>query len=142
MAVDVADSQGADIWLHDLARGTERRLTTDPATDTAPLWTPDGERVVFASDRDGQVALFWMLADTPGAAERLVTSEFGATTTVEADSWSTDGQRLLVIEAAPPNIGLISMEGERTRESFIATEFDEGAPAISPDGGWVRVSLK
>ena len=137
VAVDVADAEGADIWLHDLARGTETRLTTDPATDDAPLWTPDGERVVFGSNRDGQIALFWMLADTPGDAERLVTGEFGGSTTVEADSWSPDGQQLLVFAAAPPDISLIAMDGERRREPFIATEFDEGAPAISPDGGWV-----
>ena len=59
VAVDVADSDGTDIWVHDLARGTETRLTTDPADDRAPLWSPDGARVVFASNRDGgQKALF------------------------------------------------------------------------------------
>ena len=37
VAVDVADPEGSDIWIHDLARGTETRLTTDPAVDRAPL---------------------------------------------------------------------------------------------------------
>ena len=99
VAVDVADPEGADIWIHDVARGTETRLTTDPVDDRAPLWTPDGDRIVFASNRESQAAaLFWKLANTPGDAERLMSGREGRGT-IEADAWSPDGQALLFWDA-------------------------------------------
>ena len=138
VAVDVIDPDGGDIWIHDLSRGTEAILTTDPADDFAPLWTPDGERVVFTSTREGQVALLQKLADTPGDAEHLMTGGEGVRT-IEAVDWSADGQELLFFRSTglPADIGLLSMEGERASEMLIATEFEDAAPAISPDGGWI-----
>ena len=38
-----------DVWIYDVARATRSRLTTDPALDTSPLWTPDGQRIIFTS---------------------------------------------------------------------------------------------
>ena len=137
VAVDVDDPEGADIWIHDLTRGTETRLTTDPAEDSAPLWTPDGDRVVFTSDRDGLEALFWKLVDTPGEAERLMSGSEGRGA-IEPDAWSADGQTLLFRWVTQrPAIALLSMEGERTSELLLASQFRNAAPAISPDGGWL-----
>ena len=139
VAVDVADPEGADIWIHDLARGTETRLTTDPADDRAPLWTPGGDRVVFYSDREGQAALFWKLVDVPGDAERLVSASEGRLD-IQADAWSADGQTLLFWRAGggfQPDIGLLSIEGERASEMLLDTQFREGGPAVSPDGRWI-----
>ena len=137
VAVDVLDPENSDIWIHDLVRGTETRLTTDPANDFAPLWTPDGGRVVFTSDREGQPALFLKHADTPGDAEQLGTSSDRAG--IAPTSWSDEGQTLLFWEvgATGSDIGLISMEGDRATELLLDTEFFETTPAISPDGGWM-----
>ena len=43
---------GVDIWIWDLARETLTRFTFDPRPDTHPVWTPDGQRVLFRSLRD------------------------------------------------------------------------------------------
>ena len=138
VAVDVLEPGAGDIWIHDLSRGTETRLTTDPAADHSPLWTPDGQRVVFASMREGSVELFQKLADAPEDAERLMSGGEGAAM-LQPTSWSTEGQRLLFWEAGsrPPDIGLLSMEGDRARELLLDTEFGEAAPDISPDGDWI-----
>ena len=138
VAVEVIGPAGTDIWIHDLSRGTETILTTGPANDRTPLWTPDGEWVVFASDREGQVGLFQKRADTPGDAEHLMAGSEG-TSFIQPTSWSPDGQTLLFWEAGDtaPDIGLLSMEGDRARELLLATEFNEAAPAVSPDGGWI-----
>ena len=138
VAVDVADSDGGDIWLHDLERGTERRLTTDPAPDSTPLWTPDGARVVFSSQRGEQPGLFQKLADTPGNAELLATAS-DLSRIIQPTSWADDGHTLLYWEAGarPPDIGLVSMDGDRATELLLDAEFNEAAPAVSPDGGWI-----
>ena len=63
---------GLDVWISALTRGTLAILTTDPATDTYGLWTPDGERVVFYSQREAP-GLFWVAADGSGEVEPLMT---------------------------------------------------------------------
>ena len=138
VAVDVADPEGGDIWLHDLERGTETRLTTDPARDYAPLWTPDGERVVFASKREGLDTLFQKLADTPGPAERVMTASDGSRI-IQPTSWAAEGQTLLYWEAGrfAPSVGMVGLEGDRATELLLNSEFAEAAPAVSPDGDWI-----
>ena len=138
VAVDVFDAEGADIWLHDLERGTETTLTTDPALDAGPLWTPDGERVVFRSDREGQVALFQKLADTPEDAELIAAASDGSAI-IQATGWADEGQTLLYWEAGrvPPDIGVVSMEGDRATQLLLETEFAEAAPSVSPEGDWI-----
>ena len=138
VAVDVADPEGSDIWLHDLERGTETRLTTDPARDYAPLWTLDGERVVFASSREGLVALFQKLADTPGPAERVMTASDGSAI-IQPTSWAAEGQTLLYWEAgrSPPTVGVVSLEEDRGTGLLLNSAFAEAAPAVSPDGVWI-----
>ena len=73
MRVAVAmEARSSDIWVWDLARQKLSQLTFDPAVDFAPVWTPDGRRLLFFSpSRDA--GLFWQPADGTGAAERLGT---------------------------------------------------------------------
>ena len=47
-----------DLWTADLGRGTETRLTSDPQTDVAGAWAPDGSAVVFSAARGGPPHLF------------------------------------------------------------------------------------
>ena len=73
IAVAIAD-QDNDIWLWDLTRGGPlTRLTIDPSLDQHPIWTVDGQRIVFASLRGGAQNLWVQAADGTGAAERLTT---------------------------------------------------------------------
>ncbi len=89
VVTNVSDPTGSgDVWIHNVTRGTFTRLTFDPAADFFPVWTPDGERVLFRSDRDG-VGLFWKAADGTGSAERLTDVAFFPF------SVSPDGRRLV-----------------------------------------------
>ena len=74
VAVDALDQQ-QDTWIWDLSSKTLTRLTLDPGLELYGEWTPDGERVIFASAREGIADLFWRAADGTGLAEPLGESE-------------------------------------------------------------------
>ena len=133
VAVDIADGDNTDVWIWDLARETLTQLTFDEGVDDFPLWTPDSARVVFSSSRDGG-GLFWKAADGTGQVERL---KEGA---ARPYAWSADGR--LIFQQAQ-DIGVLTMEGERTAEMLLDAEFVEAEPALSPDGRWLAyVSLE
>jgi serine/threonine protein kinase len=69
VASDTTDpaSQNTDIWTYDLDTQSAKRLTLDPAIDSVPIWSPDGTRMVFASNRGVIFDLY--LKDTNGAQE-------------------------------------------------------------------------
>ena len=125
------------MWVSELSLGTLRRLTTDPARDFDPLWTPDGERVVFASDREGSLELFSMAWDGTGDVERLMTIE--DVVALRPYDWSPDAAVLFESfdTSGSYDIGILSADADGAWEPFIATDANERAPAISPDGQWV-----
>ena len=131
LALEIVDAANTDIWIYDLERDTLTRLTFDPAVDERPRWTLDGQRVVFASGRDGLANLFWKAADGTGEVERLTESQ-----TVQAPySWSSDGTQLLITDGTA--ISMLSMEGERSVEPLLQAAAAPRYPAISPDGRWM-----
>lgn len=61
-----------DIWVFDLDRGAQARLTSDPADETNPVWSPDGTEILYCSDRAGRRDLY--AQPSVGGPERLVLS--------------------------------------------------------------------
>ncbi|HEV8370538.1 MAG TPA: hypothetical protein VGQ39_21485, partial [Pyrinomonadaceae bacterium] len=133
-----ADSQTGrnDIWLFDLARGVPTRFTTDPASDSSPLWSPDGTQIVFASTRQGVSDLYIKTASGVGNEELLLKS---AETKVP-DDWSPDG-KFIVYESRNPktklDLWLLPTSGDRQPVPFLHTDFNEQQAQFSPDGKWV-----
>ena len=136
LAVAVQDDN-VDVWVSELALGTLRRLTTDPVIDIYPLWTPDGDRVVFTSRREGTFGLFSMAWDGTGEAERLMVIEDGSI--ISPYGWSADGALLFEYGAAnaSADIGVLPVDGDGTWKPLLETEAAEQAPAVSPDGRWI-----
>ena len=62
VAVFRAVNGNRDIWLTDAARGVPTRFTFDAAYDSWPVWSPDGSRLVFQSNRKGVANLYWKLS--------------------------------------------------------------------------------
>ena len=58
-----------NIWIFDSSGDALSRLTFEGANDN-PIWTPDGKRIAFGSNRTGSQNLFWKSADGSGAAEQ------------------------------------------------------------------------
>ena len=122
-----------DIWLYDIERDSLTRLT-EQRTNYFPVWTPDGTRVTFGSTRTGESGLYRKAADGSGAAEALLEKS----NPLVPGSWSPDGTTLAFYEAssdAARDIWTLGRDGEAS--AFLATEFDERAPHLSPDGQWV-----
>ena len=114
-------------------------MTTHAARDVRPLWHPDGQSVVFASTRDGPLALFRKAADGTGTAEPLVTFDESVTLITPYD-WSPDGARLLVDAVLPEtgsDVGMVSLDGPGTWEPLVQTAATEWSPALSPNGRWL-----
>ena len=129
----VGDDGTSAIWVADATRGTLSRVTAGEAS--SPVWTADGQQVVFASLGDGEPGLFRQSADGTGDVERLVTIE----ATVRAGNWSPDGSRLVfdMLRGSAVDIGVLTMEGERSWTPLLETDAREFGPVISPDGQWI-----
>ena len=92
---DVAENRGnADIWVVPITGGTPRRLTTNPASDSGPVWSPDGKRIAFGSRRDAdKAAQIYMIDLGGGEAVRLTEMPLGAGSV----KWLPDGTRLVFV---------------------------------------------
>ena len=134
VAMAIAE-QETQIWLYDLSREALTRFTFEGNTNLIPVWTPDGKRIAFQSNKEGPPNLFWQLADGSGGLERLTTSEY-----LQAPfSWSPDGQLLGFMEINPTtgyDIWVLRM-GDRKAQPFLRTPFLESAARFSPDGRWL-----
>jgi serine/threonine protein kinase/Tol biopolymer transport system component len=131
-----ADSGNRDIWLMDAAGGTRTRLTTHPANDWFPEWSPDGSQIIFATDRDGASSLYRKATDNSGSDERVLKS--GTPDGPFPNNWSADG-RFVVLHATNANIDIwvLPMFGDRKPYPLVQTPFNEQAAVFSPDGKWV-----
>jgi len=122
-----------DIWVYEIARGTMTRITHGEGRNEWPLWTPDGSRITFGSDRSGRMGIFSIPADGTNSTVRLSNLEG-----VEPASWSPDGQVLALLkttDAGNRDIWMLLRDGEP--EPFIESSFWELWPTFSPDGRWL-----
>jgi len=127
----------SDLWIVDLARGTMSRFTFGPGRVDSPIWSPDGTRIVFSSDRGGT----WDLYEKPVAGtqdpEPLLT---GGSILKYSSSWSPDGKTILFVqldEHTGWDILAMPMEGERVPTPYVRNSYDQTSPHFSPDGRWV-----
>jgi eukaryotic-like serine/threonine-protein kinase len=128
---------GGDIWIDDLARGSSTRLTFDPSVDNVPVWSPDGRRIAFMSNRDGGVFnLYVKDADGTGADELLLKTPHNKT----INDWSADGQYILYSEDDPAtkeDLWVLPLAAGAKPTRVVATSFSETAGSFSPDGRWI-----
>ncbi|MGH9410559.1 MAG: protein kinase domain-containing protein [Vicinamibacterales bacterium] len=146
LAMDISDGTQRDIWVYEWARDTLTQVTFDPSDDGFPVWTPDGKRIVFASDRakQGVANVYWVKADGTGAVSRLTDSPVPQYPT----SWHPSGQFLIFeqLTAGPTgwDLMIVPMEGDTAHgwtpgkpRVFLATAAAEFQPMFSPDGRWM-----
>jgi Tol biopolymer transport system component len=129
--------QPRDVWSYDITRGTAVRVTTDASDDQFPIWSPDGERIVFTSNRSGRPEIYSQLADGSGAAEKLFERP-ESQGRFQAEAWSKDGHTLLLTDAlGGSTTSSIQLDGDRRYAPPLVSKFIEGGAAVSPDGHWI-----
>ena len=137
LAIGIRDPQSKtrDIWIFDLLRGTKTRLTFDPADDLDSIWSPDGTRIAFSSDRTGQRNIYLKPADGSGS-ELLLGGKDGQE---NVEDWSQDGKYLLY-NLQPGNAAhlyVLPLTGDRKPVPFLNTEFRTQQGQFSPNGRWI-----
>ena len=123
-----------DVWMSAVERDTLTRVTFD-ADSYWPVWTPDGRRLVFQSNRDGPWSMYSAPVDRSAPPERLLRSDL----TQIAWSVSPDGQDLAYVESHPKtaeDIWIYSFS-QRSARPFAVSAASEFAPAIAPNGRWL-----
>jgi serine/threonine-protein kinase len=134
VALDMFNSSSErDIWIWDLRRQSLTQLTIGPTEDILPLWTPDGGRVLFASNRAGTFDIYSQAADGSSHAE----VEFAADGFQVPNSFTPDGSQVIVYDRDATDLSLLNL-GERDRvEPLLANDFDNRLGEVSPDGRWI-----
>ena len=133
---DPSRGQNLDLWVVDAVRGTSSRITSERSDEMGPAWFPDGEHLVFVSDRGGSGFYdLYEVAASGGPAKTLIQTKHDKTQV----SVSRDGRSLvfLVSENARYRRQILSVgAGGEPRDLGSASRFTEGHPEISPDGRW------
>lgn len=126
----------SDIWLSDVAGSNAGRFTFEPANDQFPIWSPDGSRIVWASNRSGWFNLYEKNADGTGQDALLLQNEYNKFPT----DWSRDGRYIIYRQIDPKtryDLWVLPLFGERKPFPFLQTAANEASGVVSPDGQWM-----
>jgi len=126
-----------DIWTYDIARGLNTRFTFDAGEDEVPVFSPDGNKVIFSSNRRKSPDLF--IKDFGGISKEEFL--YGSPLDDYPTSWSPDGKSLLLSVRGDPktkwDVVLLPLTGDRKPVPLAQTEFNEQWGTFSPDSRWV-----
>ena len=133
-----------EIYVMDADGGNQQNLTNDPNSDSTPSWSPDGERIVFTSKRDGNrenYEIYVMDADGKNK-RRLTDNDFFDT----HPSWSPDGERIAFMSwrdghfigdfGLSSEIYVMDADGKNQRR-LTNNRRSDSSPSWSPDGKWI-----
>jgi dipeptidyl aminopeptidase/acylaminoacyl peptidase len=142
------DFKMTHLWIWNIEKEEEKRLTEGDFTCSDPRWSPDGNRISFTTRPtpkadDGGITDLWVVTVATGEKKKLVEnpgSDSGA-------RWSPDGQWIAYIGNATTNSGvnpsylyLVSSEGGMPRKLTASFELDPGTPVWSRDGKTIYFS--
>jgi Tol biopolymer transport system component len=139
IAVEQRDpkTRTADIYVKDLERDTTLRLTFDPSDDVFAVWSPDGSRIAWVSNRGGKHQLYQRLASGGGQEELLLQPDVLRLT---IDDWSKDGRFIIYTSTSMEtrtDLWILPLDGDRQPFPFLQTPYLENRAQFSPNGRWV-----
>ena len=132
--------EDSDVWVFDIPRSVRSRLTFGPAVEEGAVWSPDGRRLAIMEATGSRSRLVERRADGTGSATVLLDEDVA----MYPRDWSRDGNYLIYERVAAQWAGPVTRSdvwvysfADRSTSPFLATTFDESAPALSPDGRYV-----
>ena len=137
IAVAVSDGNSQDIWVYDLNSDTRRRVTFE-GRNLKPVWTPDGTRLAFGSNRAGKSDIYSKSADGGGTAELLLSSGLWTL----PDSWAANGDTLSFTEedaTEATHVGMLRVRPGDSPQPVI--EPLAGGAQFSPDGRFIAYAV-
>ncbi len=140
LALETSDGKDTNVSIYELSGATSIRRLTFGGNNRFPIWSADGQRVAFQSDREGDPAVFWQPADG-GTAERLTTPERG--TVHLPESWSP-GDTFLFSAAKGSDVSLwtFSIRDRKATPFGDVRSLSLATDAVfSPDGKWVAYQV-
>jgi eukaryotic-like serine/threonine-protein kinase len=123
------------IWLIECDRNVATPLSSDPSLQACPLWSPDGSRIAFSSNRKGRMDIFVKNANGIGEETALVESEVDQWT----KDWSKD-DRYIAHGDSTGHIYALPLFGDRKSFPIVPSSANLNMPAFSFDGKWVAYS--
>jgi Tol biopolymer transport system component len=128
-----------ELWMYEFGRNTLTPIGRSAGSNQAPLFSPDGLRVIYRGTRKGTRNLYWRAIDGSGDEERLTTKPDVSQTPT---SISRDGRWLLFNENDPADPGgtgswMLRLDGDHTPQRLFTDSAGESDPQISPDGKWI-----
>jgi len=132
-ATDLAVS--GDIWVFNLARNTQTRLTFDPADHSNPLWSPDGSHFAFTSKKNNSFEIYQKNSNGTGEGELLLKPSGS----IILENWSQDGRFLTyaTTEGGGRDLSFLPLAGDRKPVSYLKDNFLKRHSQLSPDGHWM-----
>ena len=130
-------SEGTDIAVFEIGSKTAPVRLTFGGRSRSPLWSHDGRRVIFQSDRDGDRGLFWQLSDGTAAAERLTMP--GKDESHIPDSVSSDGNWLTftVVKGEVSEVWRLSLKTRKAEPLIVVPKARVAQSVLSPNGRWI-----
>ena len=146
VAISMSDAN-ADVHIYDLARGTFSRITYSSDYEGNAVWTPDGTRIAFASERGPGVQMFWKRWDDPRGAPGALAQANGPDEPLAPGiyariphAWTMDGKYLAFTENHPDtrrDIWILPVAPAGKPYPIVTTPFEDSQPVFSPDGKWL-----
>ncbi len=121
-----------DLWLLPIG-GTPRKITADRSYENDPVWSRDGTRIAYSSDKAGTVDLY--VLDLTGNREQRLTSLPGAEI---APTWSPDG-KAVAFEDQNYQLNVIDIASGAVRR-VLGPQNAPGRPSWSPDGRTIALT--